>query len=274
MKHQFYFNKTTHSDSIDSLREIWRNTLVAPQDDMWESFLALATKIEIRTSNQTIGYACLNSENQVLQCFIIERWLEHGKEVFDQLINEFKVTSALVGTNNPVFLALAMPFQQSVEQNTLLFYDALESKLSNSEKPPVQLAWENDQDRLVDFYNDSTGAPKEWLNQYLGTLISRGELYFMTEEETILGTSEVRNSETDLTVADIGMVVSKNHRLKGYGAYLLGKAKELAYDQGRKPICSCEVNNVGSLKSIQKNGFRSIHRILKLSFQTKKKVSE
>jgi len=35
---------------------------------------------------------------------------------------------------------------------------------------------------------------------------------------------------------------------------------------GRTPICSCEAGNIGSLKAIHKNGFRSIHQMLKLSF--------
>lgn len=266
MKNELFFNKIDHSESILSLVERWRKTLTAPQDGMWESFLEYATKVEIRADNRTIGYACLNDENQLLQCFLTEQWLEYGEEVLAELINQFEITSAMVGTNNPIFLSLCLPFQKTVEVHTLLFYDALEPVSTNYDLPPIKLAWQEDLALLVNFYNESIGAPKEWLNQYLGNLISRGELFFLLQGSEILGTCEVRNSDSDVLVADIGMVVSKDHRLKGYGGYLLSKAKELAYDQGRKPICSCEAQNIGSLKSIHKNGFRSIHQILRLSF--------
>ncbi len=266
MKNELYFNQISHSESIRSLIEDWKQTLTAPQDGMWESFLEHATKVEIRADNRTIGYACLNGENQLLQCFIAGKWLEYGKEILAQIVSQYEVTSAMVGTNNPVFLSLCMLLQKTAEPDTLLFYDAFESGSQAQDLPPIKLAWHDELKSLVTFYNESTGAPKVWLSQYLDNLISRGELFYLSEEEEILGTCEVRNSDSDVSIADVGMVVAKDHRQKGFGSYLLGKAKELAYDQGRKPICSCEVKNVGSLKSIQKNGFRSIHQILKLSF--------
>jgi predicted acetyltransferase len=76
----------------------------------------------------------------------------------------------------------------------------------------------------------------------------------------------VRNSDTDDSIADIGMIVSPLYRKSGYGTFLLGKAKEIAIRIGKTPICSCEKDNLGSLKSIQKNGFRSIHQLLSVEF--------
>lgn len=62
------------------------------------------------------------------------------------------------------------------------------------------------------------------------------------------------------------MVVSPAHRKKGLGTFLLGNAKEKAIKWNREPICSCEKDNIGSLKSIENNGFRSIHQMLMLEF--------
>lgn len=266
MKDPFYFNKITDTASIDSLILDWRKTLLAPQDGMWETFLDMASYVEVRANNQTIGYACYNDENQLLQCYIEPYWLPSGADFFKQLISQFEITSAMVGTNNPIFRSLAMPFQKSTIVDTFLFHDAIDTENNHEETPKIKLAWNDNLSTLVDFYHDSIGASQEWLNFYLNNLISRGELFFLAEGDEILGACEVRNSDTDASISDIGMVVSKHHRQKGLGTFLLGKAKELAYDSNRKPICSCEANNIASLKAIHKNGFRSIHQMLKLSF--------
>ena len=82
----------------------------------------------------------------------------------------------------------------------------------------------------------------------------------------ILGACEVRKSAVQPEVADLGMVVSVNHRRKGVGTYLLGQAKRISREWDRKPICSCEKENAGSLKSILNNGFRSVHQMLVMEF--------
>lgn len=265
MKKQFYFNKVTHKPILETLKTQWQETLTAPQDGMWETLTDHANHIEVKADNETIGYACIDDQKQLLQCFIVPKWRHNGVEIFEQLLKKEQIPSALIGTNNPVFMSLAMHFQQSVTIDTYLFEDEIEAEAS-THGGTLKLAWQDDLTSLVNFYNASVGAPKEWLEGYLGNLIAKGELFFLLEGTEILGTCEVRSSETDSSIADVGMVVSVNHRQKGIGTYLLGKAKELAYDMERKPICSCEANNIGSLKSIHKNGFRSMHQMLKISF--------
>ena len=82
----------------------------------------------------------------------------------------------------------------------------------------------------------------------------------------ILGSCVVRKCDSDPEIANVGMAVAPAHRRKGLGTFLLGKAKEKAIEWGKQPICSCEMDNAGSLKSIQKNGFRSIHQMLYMEF--------
>lgn len=266
MKEQFYFNKVTHVPTLDKIKTQWRNTLTAPQDGMWETLTDYANHLEIRASNKSIGYACLDDGNRLLQCFIIPEFLNDGPLIFKKLLKETKVNSALIGTNNPVFMSLAMHFQQSMAIDTYLFTDEIEVETTTVEKANLKLAWQDDLDALISFYNNSVGAPEDWLRGYLGNLIAKGELFFLSDGTDILGTCDVRLSETDMSIADVGMVVSTEHRRKGIGSYLLGKAKELVYDMDRKPICSCEKDNMGSLKSIHKNGFRSTYQMLKVSF--------
>ena len=53
---------------------------------------------------------------------------------------------------------------------------------------------------------------------------------------------------------------------KYLGTFLLGKAKETAREWNLHPICGCDQDNIGSLKSIHKNGFRNVHQMMLLKF--------
>ena len=191
--------------------------------------------------------------------------VQNGVIALRQFLDQQKIKEAFVGTNNPTYQAIAMHLQQKVSVDTYLFRDFFKTDLKN-EMGNLRAAETKELDRVVAFYHKSIGAPKGWLEGYLGNLVGKGEVHINEEADEILGACEVRSSTSHPKVANIGMVVSPDHRRKGIGSYLLGKAKEMAIYRGLQPICSCEKGNVASLKSIHSNGFRSVHQVLLLEF--------
>ena len=250
---------------IQFIKTHWRENLLAPQDDMWEAFMEMAVQWEIRLNEEIIGYACVNDDNILLQFYLLPFWLNHKEKLFEQFIKQQNIKKAILGTNNPVPLSSAMPFQKAIKVHTSLFTDLV--KLDKIEKKEtLTLAKTEDLDHLVDFCLESIGAPKEWSQGYFENLIVKQELFMLMNQGEIQGTCEVRKSIYDKKVAHIGMIVSCQYRRKGLGTYLLGLAKEIAIDWNRHPVCSCECDNLGSLKSIQNNGFRSKYQILSMEF--------
>ncbi|MFY0591017.1 GNAT family N-acetyltransferase [Roseivirga sp.] len=263
MKQQFYYKKVANPSCLKPIIDNWRKTLLCPHDGMWESIFQSSSHIEIRYENETIGYAITNGQEQLLQLYLESEWVNLGPQVFEEFKKVYQISEALIGTNNPVYQELINPFSTESEVHTLLFQDSNHDE-ANLLNDMIRLAWEENLEKLVSFYHESTGAPEAWLTQYLGTLIDKGELFFVEREGEIAGSCEVRLSDIYEGIADIGMVVAPKFRSKGLGTYLLGKAKELAYDLGRKPICSCEAENTDSERAIIKNGFVSKFQILRV----------
>ncbi len=264
-KESFLFIATSDAASLSHLKENWKKSLSAPQDGMWEALTGYAQHWEIQYKNQSVGYACVKDQNWLLQFFVLPEWLHQGEVIFQEFIQQQKIEKALIGTNNPLCLSIAMHHQKSTQIHTYLFSDFIKTR-SIEREGRLKKAESSDLERLVEFCYQSMGAPKEWLTGYVNGLIQKGEIFAFEKGNEILGTCEVRKSESDHQIADIGMVVSPFHRRQGLGTFLLGKAKEIALEWNRSPICSCEKDNIGSLKSIQKNGFRSIHQMLLLEF--------
>ncbi|MEM7573265.1 MAG: GNAT family N-acetyltransferase [Bacteroidota bacterium] len=312
------FKRVEHPLELLKWQEQWQNSLLAPQDGMWESFRTEARHWAIIYAEETIGYAVEDEENGLLNFFVEFHIFPKSADFLQQFLEQKKITKGLIGTHNPQALTPALHCQKSVTLHTYLFSvpqvvkavaiatDAAErpesrgargstvgalrvqstrppeesARVSAEMPPPAEVqnlppilqgtnfaqAQISDLERLIDFYHLGMEAPRTWLSKYLAAYQAEGACYFLEKAGEIIGACEVRASESQPEVADIGMVVGVAYRQQGIGSYLLGQAKQLAWASGRQPICSCEVENIGSRKSIEANGFRSEYQLLSLSF--------
>ena len=265
MPKQYKFRSTSVNEELTNLKTQWLKSLTGPQDGMWESFRNSANHIEIRYELDLIGYACIGDDNLLIQFYVLPGYLGQGTEIFKRFIREFNIKKGLIGTNNPVYLSLALHFSSNYEIHTYLFQehniaevDEKEGNLNKCRKDDLQT--------MVDFYHYSLDASKEWLSGYLQRLIGKGEVFSFENNGEIIGACEVRRSSTYIEIADIGMIVSPAFRKQGYGTFLLDQAKLIAMRWNKIPICSCEKANIGSLKSILNSGFISKYMLLSIVF--------
>jgi predicted acetyltransferase len=157
-----------------------------------------------------------------------------------------------------------MHFQKTLQIH-YLFKDFIQEKITEKEGT-IKLGKIEDIEKYVDFAHESTGGPKEWLEGYIKDWINRGGCFILENTGEILGSFEIRKSDNHPEYANLGMIVSPNHRKKGLGTFLLGKAKETSLKWNLHPICGCDKDNIGSKKSIHNNGFRSVQQLLLLKF--------
>ena len=75
---------------------------------------------------------------------------------------------------------------------------------------------------------------------------------------------EVRQSLSQPTYANLGMIVHKEIRNQGLGTYLIRQARALAQKQGWLCICSCEKRNKASRIAIERTGFRQKSLVLEV----------
>ena len=86
------------------------------------------------------------------------------------------------------------------------------------------------------------------------------------EAKIALATGECRPSDSQKPYADLGMVVSKNHRGQGLATNILRQLIRRCRENGLSPICSTERDNYAAQKAIENSGFVSHHRLLEIAF--------
>ncbi|MDW3196800.1 MAG: GNAT family N-acetyltransferase [Cytophagales bacterium] len=265
MNRSYTFDENISSKELGALKNDWLQTLTSPQDGMWESFRANAINYGIRHEQDWVGYANVSVEGKLLQFYLSPQHMQQGIEVFTQFLDEYQLSSAIVGTNNPCFMSVALMNPRHVSIDTYLFRDYSYQQIPEKEGR-LKLCESEDLNRIVEFCQVSLGAPIGWLTSYIDGLIERNEIFVLQQGQVIVGTCEVRQSLSAQNYADIGMVVSSDFRKRGFGTYLLNQAIRIAQQRNKTPICSTERDNIGSLKAIHACGFYSQYQLLEVSF--------
>ena len=122
-------------------------------------------------------------------------------------------------------------------------------------------------DRVIQFQTDCLTLDRStvgWLRVYSSALIERSELFVLPDEDRWLGLGELRRSDTQTGVADVGMMVAPAHRGRGLATSILARLRAACESESLRAICSTTAENVAAQKAILKAGFRSRHRIIRV----------
>ncbi|HVB20983.1 MAG TPA: GNAT family N-acetyltransferase [Ktedonobacteraceae bacterium] len=255
-------------DAIEHLRDDYLRSLVAPMDGMWEgAIIAHATFWEIQDGEQCAGYFCTGSDNELLRVQLFENYLVQAQEIFRWIVSTQGIQYAITSTIEPPYFSLCLDLQVGITLHSYLFRDntriELSSGLSNS---VFRLAEKKELDDIVRFYQANTEGSGEWVEAFLRKRIDLAELFVLYDRQILVATGECIPSQKQTPYADLGMVVAQSHRARGLGSFMLTQLKRHCYETGWKPICACAADNHASKKAIEKAGFASEHRMVKVVF--------
>lgn len=290
---------------LTDLKTEYLQTLSAPLDAYWEeALIGFADHYTIYIDGARSGYYCLNSNNQLVAFYLCPEYMHHGGNAFAYIRHQHQISAALAGTNDAYFLSLCLDVATKHQVHTLLFqenqtrdHDCIENRnlppgtnqitddgfhskqsmagdLAGGELYSFAHATDDDFADIVHHFAAASGSMDlesietgfDDLKGYVRSVMDAHHIFILRKTGKLVATSECRISKTQKPYADIGMIVAAEHRRKGLGTDILVRTKAFCYEQGVRPICSCEVDNIGSKKAITKAGFVSRHRVVLFEF--------
>jgi GNAT superfamily N-acetyltransferase len=245
---------------FDAFREPYLRQLTAPADDMWLAFAEMAEPHALITEGTCVGVCALDGERRLLR-FCLAPEHESLAEDWLRFANlRLGVRELIVATCDPGFLAPALDLDGRVAVHSLLFTEHQPNDIDREAE--LHVAGPGEFDRMVDFQEEVLGAPRAFLESYVGARIERGELRWVGDARQVRATGELRLDDFQSEVAHLGMVVAPDQRGRRLGTRLLAALADEARAQGRRPICSTERGNGAARKAIERAGFRPNHRLL------------
>jgi GNAT superfamily N-acetyltransferase len=262
------FIQLDRSEVIEQIHTEYLRTLLAPMDGMWEGrIMSQATFWAIQDQERYAGHFCLDSSRYLLRFHLTKAYQAQAQEIFQGILSTYELQYAITSTLEPLYFALCLDFQKRVTPQSYLFRDQERlpiptDLLTHSIRKPEK--WEFD--ALVRFYRENTEGPGEWIEPFLHEHLDREELFVCFSQNALVATGECIPSQRQPPYADLGMIVAQAYRGKGLGTSVLLHLKGRCYQMGWNPICSCAVDNHASKKAIERAGFLSEHRMVKISF--------
>lgn len=258
------FIKTDNTVVIDEFRKELYQQFTAAIDGMWEAlYIASAQTYTIENAKQNIGYCCIDDQKSLIQIFLCDESKYLMDNVIGSLIESKLVSSAKLSSIEPVSFNACLSYSKSIQKNTLCFQYS-NRQLEKEPSETLKLASKEDIPLIKMFFKHQINFDDNF--GYTENLVSRKELYMIKDSETIIATGECRLSDSQLDIADIGVVVNNNHQKRGIGSKVLYQLAKKAQEVKRHPICSTTNDNIASQKAIEKAGFYCSHIIFDLKF--------
>lgn len=254
--------KITDNQKIDKLRCEYISNLEEPIDGFWETkVIGDSECYELKYDEKNVGHVTINADKVLVQFCVYKEYLIYEEEIFKFIIMNNFIESASVSTKEPSFLSLCLDYHKSLSIESHLFTDNRNIDCDFYDLKKLSFSFAEDKD--LGIIKDRCGLPFEG---YYEELINNDQLFVLHDANTFLGIGEFRKHKIHQKYADIGMVVSEEHRRKGMGTYIIYKLIEYCHIKNVIPIASCESENIASKKTLEKAGMISKHRIVNVRF--------
>ena len=253
-------------DTCRDMLDDQARSFVAPMDDMWAAFARMATPFMVLRDGKPIAHFAVDDQNE-LRMFHVRPAIARPDDVFRQVVNERGIGAALPATIDPAFTAHCLDHAAAVEVKALLYHHAVAPEPVKEPLGSMRVAADADHAAAVAFCQRAIGAPPEFLNGYLAQRIAAGELFLHATNDypdEILGTGEFRADDANPGTVHLGLIVGEAARGKGLGTAIFDYLVREAIRRNLTPLCSTEPENAAARRVIERSGFRSWHRVLRV----------
>ncbi len=258
------FIKTDNTAKIDEFRKGLYQRFTAPLDAMWEQlYIASSQHYLINEGDKNIGYCCIDNSRSLKQIFLIEDSNFLMSDVVHSLIDSALVSFASLSSIEPISFNACLLHSKSIRNNTFCF-EYSNSQIENGAILNIELVSVKDIPAVKAFMKEQIGFDDTF--GYTENLVNRKESYMLKESNIIIATSECRLSDSQKDVADLRVIVHKQHQGKGIATQILKQQVKRAQEANRRPICSTTFDNLASKKAIEKAGFYCSNIIFDINF--------
>jgi GNAT superfamily N-acetyltransferase len=208
------------------------------------------------------AYAVVN-EGRLVEFFVAESQMAQLIRLFDEAMLASGATEIFCKSFDTQLLSAAL--SRSAHVNTIGFLFRRIANLSFDHRGALTLRSGSTDDaeviaKLDDGFFDGVGEIRDYAKA--GGLVV---LYLGSE---IVGCGISVPVVAGRPDVDIGMWIAPSHRRKGYGAHIVSYLKRHYLDQGLRPICGCDTENLVSYRTLVAGRFASEHQIFRIVRQT------
>lgn len=248
---------------IDSLRMDYLNSLSEFQELYLEMMVENSACYTIIGNGISVGYAILTMDNILVEFYLIEEFIHHSDDYFKTLIHELSVSKIYCKSFDYLLLTCCLRNSFGYTLEGTLFRNYIETNAFPVDDLTIRYADYTDYPFLLQQKDELYETPQE-----LETFVKGHNIIMFHKNNQLLGCGYLIKIHPNWNYYDIGMWVNTDFRKQGVATRIISYLKDTCLKNNWRPICGCAIDNVASKKTLEKNGFRSKHSLIK--FDTNK----
>lgn len=236
-------------------------------EDCFES-IELFLELQIRTGygykvyfkEQEIGYFICGMDNTLLEYYILPQYQKRADTIFKRMVSNLKIHKAYCHSFDFLMLSCCMDFQKKVTNCGYLFrrYHKIEFEKRQFN---TRLGAMSD----FEMINNANEAAFDNEEEIIDT-IKRENIRLFESDRHLVGFGLFQRIIPHRPEYDIGMFVVPEFRKQGWGTLIIQYLADECLLNHFRPTCGCAADNWGSRKCLEKAGFTSEYRLLKIDF--------
>lgn len=253
--------KSTKIQEIKHLRISYFFEIKLSQELYLEWMIRDGECFKIFENSHEVGYFIINKGGVLLEFYLVTEILYKKEEIFKQIIEDYSVKKIYCKSFDNILLTCAHTVCTFSQVKGTLFRDYTKGICVEYENQfKVRLARHSDIQFLLAYDSDLYKSPEE-----LRYTVANNMLYMFEKDNYLIGCGYLIKILSDKNFHDIGVWTNPDVRNQGYGAMIISYLKRHCFSHNYTPVCGCEVNNVASRKTLEKNGFISKYCLIEFN---------
>lgn len=207
------------------------------------------------------GYVVMTKDRILVEFHLQDKYIPYCPEIIEKTISGLKIKKIYCQSFDSLLLSSCM--LQSLDYKLIghLFRDIIEVPSYTNKQLQVKWATEEDYCFLLEQKDGLYETPEE-----LRTFIRRRSvLMFYDPLNQLTGCGYLIKIHESFDYYDIGMWVNPDFRKQGIATAIISWLKEWCLRNDYLPICGCDIRNVASRKTLEKNGFVSQYKLIEFT---------
>lgn len=258
-------NKTEWNE-IEELYNDYFVELRYKNDGFHDSMMFEGEAYVVIYKNEKIGFFSVgnswDSGKMLRGFYIIPEKRKLSIEIFNKIIDDFKLEAALVASNDFHYVGLAFE-----KMNSLKTYFDMQAFNFIYGEP------EREAEYGMDCVQEITPSEYELMNnltekQWDGCFDDeKFKIYKIVDNNEVLGYGSIGKMINNNIYADVGNFTLPQHRGKGVGRSIIINLTKIAMREGLIPVAGCWYGNRKSYKTLKSSGFIPENRIFYVRFR-------
>jgi len=189
-----------------------------------------------------VGYGSVKGKEDradrdaIFEFYLIPPYRSFSSQAIEELIRSSGVRFIECQSNDPFISNLIADCAQNIRQETILFEDNGQTRLSLTE---IVFRAAREDDRMFAHHSEPEG---DWVLERKGEIVATGGFLL----------------HYNMPFSDLYMEVREDCRRMGYGSFLIQELRRQSWVAGRVPAARCNIDNEASKKTLLKGGMRQV----------------